>query len=78
MPNTCPVCLEVFVSWVDYHAHTNFTHNVKPTHEQIKANTPKVIRKRVYVGPMDRKEKARIVEQGEQRLGTQYFFKGDL
>lgn len=74
MPSTCPICLQHFTSWVDYHEHTSLSHNVKPTHQEIKANAPKPIVKGVYAGPMDKATKARIVRAGERRLGAHHFY----
>lgn len=74
MPSTCSICQQEFRAWVDYHAHIALAHNVKPTLKEVADNTPRPIVKGVYAGPMDKKEKARIVAAGERRIGARHFF----
>ena len=76
MPSTCPICLEHFLSWTEYHTHTSLAHNVKPTRAELERNTPKPVVKGAYGGPMSKEEKARIVAAGEKRLGKQHFYGG--
>lgn len=77
--NICHHCGIGFSSFGDYHEHIALNHWTKEhdaavagikTHSTGRPD----LAKQAYKGPMDKKDKARIVKQGEERLGKEHFY----
>lgn len=73
--SACAICGDYYPDFVLYDMHMKLSHHssdVRIIEHAVAVVHPK---KREWV-PMDRAEKARIVAQGEKRIGLQHFLGG--
>lgn len=74
--NACVICGEHYPDFLIYDMHMKMRHSMtNVTVEEHPARKRMMTERREY-RPMDRLEKARIVAQGEARLGLKHFLGG--